>query len=47
MDDNQLMQRAQEEREKLFERYTLGRSSENEIDPWEDPSFEIYHQTDK
>ena len=24
-----------------------GREDESEIDPWEDPSFELYHVTDR
>lgn len=47
MEEERLIQRAQEERQKIFERYARGRSSDNDIDPWEDPAFEIYHQTDK
>lgn len=31
--------------EKLFKRYDDGR--EQHIDPWEDPGFELYHQTDR
>lgn len=38
--------RATEEREKLFQRYDRGREGA-EIDPWEDPGFEVYHQTDR
>lgn len=47
MNENTLVHRAQEERSKIFERYEKGRSDDNEIDPWEDPTFEIYHQTDE
>lgn len=47
MNENLLVHRAREEREKIFERYEKGRSEDNEIDPWEDPTFEIYHQTDE
>lgn len=46
-DEDYLLRIAQEEREKLFVRYEKGRESGIEIDPWEDPGFEIYHQTDK
>ncbi|KAJ6647677.1 USP6 N-terminal-like protein [Pseudolycoriella hygida] len=45
MDEAALIQRANEEREKLFQRYDDGR--EQPIDSWEDPSFEVYHQTDR
>lgn len=31
--------------EKLFQRYDDGR--EQQIDSWEDPGFEVYHQTDR
>lgn len=31
--------------EKLFQRYDDGR--EQQIDSWEDPAFEVYHQTDR
>lgn len=41
------MQRATEEREKLFQRYDRGREPGAEIDPWEDPGWEVYHQTDR
>lgn len=47
MNTEHLLRRAQEERQKIFERYDKGRSKDNPIDPWEDPGFEIYHQTDK
>lgn len=47
MDDELLISRAHEERKKIFERYEKGRSADNDIDPWEDPAYEIYHQTDK
>ncbi|XP_037051277.1 uncharacterized protein LOC119085120 [Bradysia coprophila] len=45
MDEVAMIQRANEEREKLFKRYDDGR--EQHIDPWEDPGFELYHQTDR
>lgn len=47
MDEGALLIRANEERGKLFERYDRGREPGAEIDPWEDPTFEIYHQTDR
>lgn len=31
--------------EKLFKRYADGR--EQQIDEWEDPGWELYHQTDR
>lgn len=42
-----MVARANEERAKLFQRYDHGREPGAEIDPWEDPGFEIYHQTDR
>lgn len=47
MDEAALVARANEERIKLFQRYDRGREPGAEIDPWEDPAFEIYHQTDR
>lgn len=47
MDEAALVARANEERIKLFERYDRGREPGAEIDQWEDPTFEIYHQTDR
>lgn len=47
LDDEALVARANEERAKLFERYDRGREPGAEIDPWEDPAYEIYHQTDR
>lgn len=41
------MQRSAEEREKIFKRYERGREDGAEIDPWEDPQFEVYHATDR
>lgn len=40
------MERAREERQLIFERYERGRSDMQNIDRWEDPSFEVYHQMD-
>lgn len=45
MDEEVLLLRAKEERDKIFERYDKGR--DNTIEPWEDPGFEVYHRTDK
>lgn len=47
MDEAAMVARANEERLKLFQRYDRGREPGAEIDPWEDPAFEIYHQTDR
>lgn len=47
MNEEELLQRAIEERDKLFKRYEQGRDGGAEIDPWEDPGFEVYHATDR
>ncbi|XP_062554676.1 uncharacterized protein LOC134219819 isoform X2 [Armigeres subalbatus] len=47
MDEDALVARAKEERAKIFQRYDLGREQGAEIDAWEDPAFEVYHQTDR
>lgn len=47
MDEEILLIRAKEEREQIFERYAKGRQTDNSIEPWEDPSLEFYHRTDK
>uniref|UniRef100_A0AAG5CQZ5 Rab-GAP TBC domain-containing protein n=1 Tax=Anopheles atroparvus TaxID=41427 RepID=A0AAG5CQZ5_ANOAO len=47
MDEEALVARAKEEREKIFLRYDKGREPGAEIDPWEDPQFEAYHKMDR
>ncbi|XP_055605146.1 uncharacterized protein LOC129753350 isoform X2 [Uranotaenia lowii] len=47
MDEDALIERAKEERLKIFQRYDLGRDPGAVIDPWEDPTYEVYHQTDR
>lgn len=47
MNDEELLQRSAEERDKIFKRYAKGREEGAEIDPWEDPQFEVYHATDR
>lgn len=42
-----LLKRAAEERELIFNRYSLGLDPSNQVDPWENPTYEIYHITDK
>ncbi|KAM7345168.1 USP6 N-terminal-like protein isoform 1-T1 [Cochliomyia hominivorax] len=42
-----LLKRAAEERELIFNRYSLGLDPTNQVDPWENPKYEIYHITDK
>ncbi|UYV68791.1 RN-tre [Cordylochernes scorpioides] len=46
-EDSQSEERAFEERSAIVARYDLGRDETNHIDPWEDPSFEVYHVTDR
>lgn len=47
MSEEELLQRAAEERETIVGRYRHGRENGAQIDPWEDPAFEIYHVTDR
>lgn len=47
LDEEALLERAREERQSIFERYDRGRSDLSQIDRWEDPSFEVYHQMDR
>ncbi|KAH8356701.1 hypothetical protein KR200_004680 [Drosophila serrata] len=42
-----LIKRAEDEREEIFRRYELGLDPSNVVDSWENPTFEIYHITDK
>ncbi|KAH8300636.1 hypothetical protein KR018_000482 [Drosophila ironensis] len=42
-----LVKRAEDEREGIFRRYDLGLDPSNKVDSWENPTFEIYHITDK
>ncbi|KAJ8965107.1 hypothetical protein NQ317_005368 [Molorchus minor] len=46
MNEEELVKRSAEERERIFKRYEQGREGA-EIDPWEDPGFEVYHTTDR
>lgn len=45
--ENELIQRAYEERAAIVAKYDTGREVGVQIDPWEDPTFEIYHVTDR
>ncbi|XP_017780494.1 PREDICTED: USP6 N-terminal-like protein [Nicrophorus vespilloides] len=47
MNEEDLVKRSAEERERIFKRYEHGRAEGAEIDPWEDPAFEVYHTTDR
>lgn len=42
-----LVKRAEDEREDIFKRYEMGLDPHNVVDSWENPTFEIYHITDK
>ncbi|XP_053965034.1 USP6 N-terminal-like protein isoform X4 [Anastrepha ludens] len=46
-DQEALLQRAADEREAIFNRYSLGLDPKNVVDPWENPTYELYHITDK
>lgn len=47
MKDDELLERAKAEREKIFERYDKGRAPDNTIEEWEDADFPLYYQTDR
>lgn len=47
MSEEELLRRAAEERASIVSRYKKGRENGAQIDPWEDPAFEIYHVTDR
>lgn len=47
MNQEELVQRAAEERATIVARYQKGRQEGAEIYSWEDPAFEIYHVTDR
>ncbi len=47
MNQEELLVRAAAERDTIVKKYALGREEGAQIDPWEDPSFEIYHVTDR
>ncbi|GLH09828.1 Uncharacterized protein GBIM_14871 [Gryllus bimaculatus] len=47
MSEEELLRRAAEERATIVSRYKHGRENGAQIDPWEDPGFEIYHVTDR
>jgi hypothetical protein len=47
MEEDQLIERAKTEREKIFERYDKGRIPGAEIDEWEDADFPLYYQLDR
>ncbi|CAH1798329.1 unnamed protein product [Owenia fusiformis] len=45
--DRELLIRADKERRDIVKKYAKGREEGAEIDPWEDPKFEIYQVTDR
>ncbi|KAG7211279.1 hypothetical protein KM043_010584 [Ampulex compressa] len=47
MNEEELLKRSAAERDKIFSCYDRGRENEAEIDPWEDPGYEVYHTTDR
>ncbi|XP_014291456.1 USP6 N-terminal-like protein isoform X3 [Halyomorpha halys] len=47
MNEEELVQRAAEERAAIVAKYRHGRQDGAKIDPWEDPSLEIYHVLDR
>ncbi|XP_014218955.1 USP6 N-terminal-like protein [Copidosoma floridanum] len=46
MNEDELLKRSAAERDRIFNCYDRGREGA-EIDPWEDPAYEIYHTTDR
>lgn len=47
MNENDLLIRAKEERDEIFERYDRGRENVNLINKWEEISFEVYNRADR
>lgn len=43
--DSDLINRAAEERQKIFDRYELGRKAP--VDSWEDPEYNVYTMIDR
>ena len=46
MDEERRSRDLEEERLAIIAKYDLGRGEGAEIYPWEDPAYEIYHNTD-
>jgi hypothetical protein len=44
--DGDWADKAEEERLGIIAKYDKGREEGAQIDPWEDPAFEIYHSLD-
>lgn len=47
LDEYEELQRAAQERAEIVARYDMGREEGAKIDPWEDPTFEVYAVTDR
>lgn len=47
MNSQELLERSNQEREKIFERYELGRGAGAPIDSWEEPEYDFYAKIDK
>ncbi|XP_015602520.1 USP6 N-terminal-like protein [Cephus cinctus] len=47
MNEEELLKRSAAERDRIFSCYDRGRENGVEIDPWEDPAYEVYHTTDR
>lgn len=47
MNEEELVQRAAEERAAIVAKYKHGRKPGAQINPWEDPSLQIYHILDR
>lgn len=47
MTEEELLLKAAEERSVIVDKYDNGRKNVEQIDPWEDPGYEIYHVTDR
>lgn len=47
MNENDLLLRAKEERDEIFERYDKGRDGNSLINSWEETKFEVYHRADR
>lgn len=46
-DQYEQIRQAEKERAEIVAKYDKGREEGAQIDPWEDPSFEVYHSTDR
>ncbi|XP_013398164.2 USP6 N-terminal-like protein [Lingula anatina] len=47
LNEYELLKRAEKERAEIVAKYDKGREEGADIDPWEDPAFEVYHVTDR